>query len=333
MVSGVTLALLTCGSARGAVSLVQHGAANSVAHVQSFTFTLKDPSTPGDFLVVVGGWSPLTYLPVTPTDNYGNTFRTAVVSAGDQLVAVYFAAGIDGGPSHAVTWSIDGGMGGTTPLSLEVAEFSGIDPNVPYLQIFHSAMSPNGTGTNLPDSGFVTPSAHGSLVFGAMAHDGQFLSDAGSGFTLLDVATDDAVNYNPAIDEFLIDENASPVAATFTLTGDAPWAAVVAVFQPAPISPPDAGGPADGGVARDAGASGDAGASPDAGVPGDAGGPGDAGRIDAGGFDSGTPGGVDSGAVGPRQQLDIGCGCNGGVLAPACALMALGWALRARRKC
>jgi hypothetical protein len=209
--------------------LVQHTACVGAPATTTSTVTcvLPDVSQAGDLLLVTGGWSPSTDLPNLPSDSQDNTFTLVGQAGTDQLVILYYAQDIAGGTRDSVTWSVSG----ETPLSLELAEFSGASRTAAYTGRFQAA-----TGTSAtPNSGGIVPPGSGSLIFGAMAHDGMFTSDAGPGFILLDVATDDAMDLNPAIDEYLLSGGISiSISATFVLSGSAPWGALVAGFVPAP---------------------------------------------------------------------------------------------------
>ncbi len=262
------------------IALVQHSANNTAVGAASVSFELPGPASSGDLMIVVTGWvDPSMYVANAPTDNLGNTYTLVAQQASgavnSQVIAVWYAQNIDGGPTPSISWSI---TGGTIPLSIEAAEFSGVDRAQAFTGQFLSALATPMSAE--PDAGTLTPAA-GSLVFGAMAHDHNVTSDAGPGFTLLDIATDDAMSFNPAIDEYRIVGGAPvpvPIPVTFTLSAIDEWTTIGAVFNAAGF---DAG--ADAGV--DAGLDGGVDAGLDGGV--------DAGFD--GGTDAGTDAGVDAG--------------------------------------
>jgi hypothetical protein len=262
------------GGSGGPIKLVQHiscvGSATS-----SVTCTLPSPTHVGNLLVVAGGWSPTSDPTNKPSDSFGNTFNLVEQVGSDQLAVVYYAQDIKGGSAHTVTWTVGGGT--ATPLSLDLAEFSGASTTAAYTGHMNSATGSTAT----PNAGAVTPAA-GSLVFAAMAHDSNVTTSAGSGFSLLDIATDNASNDNPVADEYLIASSASSVSGTFNLSGTAPWSAIVAVFA--------SGGSGGGGGGTDAGTGGGT----------DAGG--------GGGTDAGNLGGGGSGTCAPTASGPGGAG-------------------------
>jgi MYXO-CTERM domain-containing protein len=342
----VTAACLWGAEAWAQIVLEQHKAMFTPGGVMSGSLTLDKISRPGSLLVVVTGWSPATETPNLPTDSQGNPYFLIKTDGAlaSQLVGLYYAQNTAGGTIPTVTWTV---TGSPTTLSLEVAEFSGVSG---FSGLFTSQQVSPANGSGTPSSGPVVPPLGESLIIGALSHDANGTTDAGPGFVLLDVATDNSTNNNPAADEYRIINSAAalPADATFTLTTPAAWAAIVAVFSPLDAGAPDSGqtidaGPADSGNdaggtpdsgTPDSGGNHDSGVSPDGGAPPDSGANPDSGSVPDSGTairDSGIGGDAGSGASQTLPEFGWSCGCGASPGAALGALILIAAARRRRR--
>jgi hypothetical protein len=208
-----------------AIAMVQK-ATNLTLNDQNLSSTLPSPVTAGNLIVVsVSGWP---NLPATTpvTDSLGNTYSIA----GDILVsqgaysAIYYAKNIKGG-TNTVTFDTVSSEG---QISMVVAEFSGVDTISP----LDSTIGTVSSGT-VPSSGVMTPSQAGVLVIGSGTHNGTTVTTAGSGFTMIDIPTEDSANHQPLAMEYQVLSGSQPVSATFNLETGYPWTQNGALFKPA----------------------------------------------------------------------------------------------------
>ena len=115
----------------------------------------------------------------------------------------------------------------STPfIDIRALEYSGLDPVNPF-DVGASALG-NGTSAN---SGAVTTSAPGELIFGAGMTGGVF-SAAGTNFTNRIITPQDG---DIAEDRFVT--TTGTYSATASLSGSASWLMQVATFKARPLSP------------------------------------------------------------------------------------------------
>ena len=96
-----------------------------------------------------------------------------------------------------------------------------------------------GTGT-IPSSGIMTPSVTGELVIGSGTHNGNTVTTAGPGFTMIAVPTEDSNTHQPLAMEYQVLSGNRQTAATFNLAVGYPWTQNGVLFKPAVQGPPTA---------------------------------------------------------------------------------------------
>ena len=223
-----------------AVTVTVNNAAFPVALVQKVsTITTGAPSinavfpssvTAGNLIVVgVSGWpNPPS---VTMTDSLGNVYTRAgnvQLTSGKSFTAIFYATNSKGG---ADTVTLGGGSSGTQ-LSMTASEFSGLDTVSP----LDTSAGTSGSG-NAPTSGNMTATVSGDLVIGTGTHDATIVTTAGSGFSMIAIATDDGNTHQSLATEYKVLGTASATTANFALSASAPWAQAGAMFKPAGPGP------------------------------------------------------------------------------------------------
>ena len=174
-------------------------------------------------MVSVSGWP---NLPATTpvTDSLGNTYYiagTVLVSKG-AYSAIYYAKNVKGG-TNAITFKTvkSGGQ-----ISMVVAEFSGANPVSP----LDGTVGSTGSG-NVPSSGNMTPSLAGDLVIGSGTHNGNTVTLAGPGFTMIAIPTEDSNTHQPLAMEYQVLSGSQPISATFSMGAVYPWTQNGAIFK------------------------------------------------------------------------------------------------------
>lgn len=142
--------------------------------------------------------------------------------------AVYYGLAPSGGGANTVTVSFSVA---TQFRRLAIHEYSGNDTSSPLDQV-NSATHDNTPPATTPDSGNVTTTTDGQLIFGAynMDQGGDASVTAGSGFT----KREDYQHANgPAATEDKVQSTAGTTKADFTLSADSRWVCIVATFKAA----------------------------------------------------------------------------------------------------
>lgn len=203
------------------IKLVQGNVNGNEASGSSIAVSFASPNTPGNFLIVTGTAArPSTTL--TISDTLGNSYLPAFgpVTDPNQNVTAYiwYVPSCKGG-ANAITLT----PATSAALEIHVSEWTGLATTSPVDQ----TASATGTGT-AASSGQLTTTANGELIFGY-----TFLfntATAGTGFTGITLVNGD-------LDEYQVQSNAGPIAATFTQTSGT-WFALLATFKPANSGPP-----------------------------------------------------------------------------------------------
>jgi O-glycosyl hydrolase len=213
---------VTVNTVAPSMALVQQ-ATNNTAGATSLAKAFTANVTAGNLIVVaVSGWPTPT---INVTDSRGNAYAVASPirqAAGSSFSAIYYAKNITGG-ADTVTVSANSSV----QLSMVIAEFSGLNTTAP----LDGNVSAAGT-SNTPSSGNVTPTTATDLLIGAGTHNLSTITSAGSGFTLIGVATEDSSNHQPLAMEYKFLTSTSPVAATFSLPASGDWSQNAALFKP-----------------------------------------------------------------------------------------------------
>jgi hypothetical protein len=110
---------------------------------------------------------------------------------------------------------------------MAVAEFSGVDTVSP----LDKTVGTVGTG-NIPSSGNMTPSLSGELFIGSGTHNGNTVTTAGPGFTMIAVPTEDSNTHQPLAMEYQVLNGTPQTAATFNLATGYPWTQNGVLFKP-----------------------------------------------------------------------------------------------------
>jgi type II secretory pathway pseudopilin PulG len=158
------------------------------------------------------------------TDNYGNTYTEVIEEInGLNHIAIFYAKNVVGGPNFTVSSIINN-------RTLTVHEYSGVDPTDP-LDQFTSGI---GNSRNL-NSGNITTAIDGELYFGVGfgGRNGNSWT-AGTNYTIREQVTTPLNSRIATEDKF---GPAQTTAATFSTSQSNPWAAAIATFKPAAISP------------------------------------------------------------------------------------------------
>jgi len=77
----------------------------------------------------------------------------------------------------------------------------------------------------------MTPSLAGDFVIGSGTYNGNTVTSAGSGFTMIAVPTEDSNTHQPLAMEYQILGGSQPVSATFNLGTSYPWTQAGALFK------------------------------------------------------------------------------------------------------
>jgi hypothetical protein len=177
----------------------------------------------------VSGWP--TPSTLTVTDSLGNTYSAAGArqgGSGNIFCALYYARNVSGGTDRVTVRASS-----SCQLSMIVAEFSGVDASSPL------GATSGASGTSAaPSSGNMAPTMAGVLVIGAGTHNGNTTTNAGSGFTMVAIAIDNADDYQPLAMEYRVLSGTDTVAATFSLADSQEWTQVGALFNSAAAVPP-----------------------------------------------------------------------------------------------
>ena len=205
------------------IALVQK-ASSITASAQNLTATLSSNVTAGNFLVVsVSGWPNLPAATAV-TDSLGNIYKiagTVLVSQG-AYSAIYYTTNIIGG---AVTVTVNTVKSGGQ-ISMAVAEFSGIDA----VLALDATAGATGSGST-PTSGNMTPTLAGNLAIGSGTHNGNAVTSAGPGFTMIAIPTEDSNTHQPLAMEYQILSGNQQISTIFNLSTGYGWAQNGAIFK------------------------------------------------------------------------------------------------------
>jgi hypothetical protein len=200
-------------------------ASNITSSAQNLAVTLPSNVTVGDLIVVsVSGWPNLP-ASTAVTDSQGNTYSiagTVLVSQG-AYSAIYYAKNVKAGATSVTVRTVRSGG----QISMAVAEFSGIDP----VSSLDKTAGTVGSG-NTPSSGTMTPSQAGELVIGSGTHNGNTVTSAGSGFTMLAIPTEDSNTHQPLAMEYQVLSGSQQTTAVFNLSTGYTWTQNGALFKP-----------------------------------------------------------------------------------------------------
>ena len=201
-------------------------ATNISSNAQTLAATLPAPATAGNLIVVsVSGWP---NLPATTpvTDSRGNSYSIAgaVLVTQGAYSAIYYARNLTGGTDTVTVNTVNTGG----QISMVVAEFSGVDTVSP----LDKTAGTVGSGTT-PSSGNMTPSMAGELIIGSGTHNGNTITSAETGFSMIGIPTEDSNTHQPLAMEYLVLNDTSTTSAPFTLAAGYPWAQNGALFKPA----------------------------------------------------------------------------------------------------
>ena len=213
------------------IRLVQ-SSSNITSSAQSLAEPFPLNVTAGNLVVVsVSSWPNLP-ASTAVTDSLGNTYSIAgtVLTTQGVYSAIYYAKNVKGG-ADTVTFNTvkSGGQ-----ISMAIAEFSGADTASP----LDKTAGTVGSG-NAPSSGNMAPSLAGDLVIGSGTHNGNTVTTAGSGFTLIAVPTEDSNTHQPLAMEYQVLSGNQQTTATFNLAVGYPWTQNGVLFKPAVMQGPD----------------------------------------------------------------------------------------------
>lgn len=217
------------------IKLVQK-VSNFTSSAQNLTATLPSRVTAGNLIVVsVSGWPNLPASPAV-TDSLGNSYNIAgnVLLSQGAYSAIYYARNVTGGSDAVTVRTVSAGG----QITMAVAEFSGVDTVSP----LDKTAGIVGSGTT-PSSGTMTPLQSGELVIGSGTHNGNTVTTAGSGFTMIAVPTEDSNTHQPLAMEYQVLNSVTPTAATFTLATAYAWTQNGALFKPVVQQGPDVTSP------------------------------------------------------------------------------------------
>jgi hypothetical protein len=199
-------------------------ASNITSNAQNLAVTLPSNVTAGDLIVVsVSGWPNLP-ASTAVTDSQGNTYSiagTVLVSQG-AYSAIYYAKNVKTGATSVTVRTVRSGG----QISMAVAEFSGIDTVFP----LDKTAGTVGSG-NTPSSGIMTPSQVGELVIGSGTHNGNTVTNAGSGFTMLAIPTEDSNTHQPLAMEYQVLSGSQQITAVLSLSTGYSWTQNGALFK------------------------------------------------------------------------------------------------------
>ena len=205
------------------LAFVQVNAATPQTNQSTVTVTYTSAQVVGDTNILAIGWNNATSNITSVTDSAGNTYQLAVPTArGTGLSqAIYYAKNIKAAAAGTNTVTVT--FSASTPyVDIRALEYSGLDLVNP----FDVGTSASGTGTSA-NSGTVTTTAAGALIFGAGMTTGGF-SAAGANFVNRIITTPDE---DIAEDRFVT--TTGSYSATAPLSGSAAWVMQVATFRAA----------------------------------------------------------------------------------------------------
>jgi hypothetical protein len=222
--TGTAVLSLTINAGAPPITLVQQ-ASTITASAIALPATFPAAVSAGDLIVVsVSSWP---NAPTGVADTQGNVYTLATAPrrtnapGGGSYSAIYYARAAGG--ANTVTFQTSGSNG---RMSMAIAEFSGVNTTV----AADGAISAAGKNQT-PSSGNLTPSVAGDLLIGAGTHDATTVTTAGSGFTMVAIATENKTTYQPLAMEYRILVGTAPVAATFSLGTSTTWAQTAVLFR------------------------------------------------------------------------------------------------------
>ena len=154
----------------------------------------------------------------------GNTYSIAgtVLTSQGAYSGIYYAKNVIGGNDTITVRTVKSGG----EISMVVAEFSGVDTISP----LDRTAGATGTGST-PSSGNMTPSLAGDLAIGSGTHNGTTVTTAGTGFTMVAIATETSNNRQPLAMEYQVLTGTPQTAATFRLGASIAWTQNGALFK------------------------------------------------------------------------------------------------------
>ena len=206
-----------------ALAFVQVNAATPQTNQSTVTITYTSAQVAGDTNILAIGWNNATSNITSVTDSAGNVYQLAVPTArGSGLSqAIYYANNIKAAAAGTNTVTVT--FSASTPfIDIRALEYSGLDPVNP----FDVGTSASGSGT-LANSGPVTTTAAGELIFGAGMTTGVF-SAAGTNFVSRIITSQDG-----DIAEDRLVTTTGSYSATASLFGSGAWLMQVATFRAA----------------------------------------------------------------------------------------------------
>ena len=204
-------------------AFVQVNAATPQTNQSTVSVTYTSAQVAGDTNILAIGWNNTTSNITSVTDSAGNTYQLAVPTARGSGIsqAIYYANNIKAAAAGTNTVTVT--FSTSTPfVDIRALEYSGLDPVNP----FDVGTSASGTGTSA-NSGTVTTTAAGALIFGAGITTGGF-SAAGANFVNRIITTPDL-----DIAEDRLVTTTGSYSATASLGGSAAWVMQVATFRAA----------------------------------------------------------------------------------------------------
>jgi len=81
----------------------------------------------------------------------------------------------------------------------------------------------------------MTPNTLGSLVIGSGTHNGNTVTTAGSGFTMLSIPTEDSNTHQPLAMEYQVLSGTQQIASKFNLATSYPWTMNGVIFKPSSL--------------------------------------------------------------------------------------------------
>ena len=218
-----TAASATTQVITGNIVLVQQ-TSNITSSAQNLSKALPSRVTAGNLIVVsLSGWPNLPAATAV-TDSLGNTYSIAgtVLTSQGAYSGIYYAKNVIGGNDTITVRTVKSGG----EISMVVAEFSGVDTISP----LDRTAGATGTGST-PSSGNMTPSLAGDLAIGSGTHNGTTVTTAGTGFTMVAIATETSNNRQPLAMEYQVLTGTPQTAATFRLGASIAWTQNGALFK------------------------------------------------------------------------------------------------------
>lgn len=226
------------GTGPGTVMFIQSAGNNASSSSSLFIAPSKQPVA-GDLIVVSVASYNQTVSNVT--DNAGNTYTgldiNPVKPNNDQNVYLYMFYAKDI-LTAANFYILANTSGGPNEISAAMHEYAGADKISP-LDQRNSYANPYAGRSQYPTSNSVTTTISGEAYVGAMTHEDSLgcgtsvTTVAGTTYTLRQVqpASEEACSHQPLVTEDKIGP-AQTTAATYTLSGNDYWAAIIAAFKP-----------------------------------------------------------------------------------------------------